>query len=179
MVDQTDDSNVDMRNRRRTRTQSGSLIIDTLVGLLIFALGAAAFFSLMPALQQGEKISKYESVATQISGRMIEHLQTLRPSEVTAENLTQMNLIDAGQTKSPFTFTDVPMDHATLYSPSQALPNGKAEMSIAPMDSKALFVVIEISWDAFAGKRQPVDSKAAPKQKRRTFTTGTVIGGYR
>lgn len=171
---------VDIRNlRRKRRTQSGSLIIDTLVGLLIFALGAAAFYSLMPALQQGEKISKYESVAAQISGRMIEHLQTLRPSEVTADNLTQMNLIDAGQTQSPYSFTNVPMDQATLYSPSQALPNGRAEMSIASIDSKALLVVIEVSWDAFAGRRRPAKSKAPPKQQRRTYTTGTVIGGYR
>lgn len=168
-----------MRIRCRKKRQSGFLIIDTLVGIFIFAVGAAAFFSLMPALQQGEKVSKYESLATQISGRMIEHLQTLRPSEITTANLRRLNLIDAGQTASPYSFTNVPMDQATLYSPSQALPNGQASMTITAIDSKALLVVIRVSWDAFAGKRMPPKSSSAPKQQRRTFTTGTVIGGYR
>lgn len=158
--------NVDTRLRRRRRTQSGSLFIDALVGLLIFSLGAAAFFSLMPALQQGEKISKYESLATQMAGRMIEHLQTLRSSQITAPILSDLNLVDAGQTGSPYSFTNVPMDQASLYSPSQALPDGTAVMVVENIDSKAVLITIDISW-------------RSPSGRTKTLRSGTVIGGYK
>ena len=68
--------------------------MDTMVGVLVFGLGAAAFYTLMPVLSKGESISKYESVATQVAGRLIEHIQTMRPEDVTAANLERLNLID-------------------------------------------------------------------------------------
>lgn len=142
------------------------MIIDTMIGLFIFALGAAAFYGLMPILKQGETISRYESVATQMCSRMVEHLQTFRPSDLTAEALSQLNLIDDGQVGSPYSFSNVPMDHASRYSPSQALPNGTGTLTVTPIESGCLRLDVEVTWRSPTGRTSRV-------------RTGTILGGYR
>lgn len=140
--------------------------MDTMVGVLVFGLGAAAFYTLMPVLSKGESISKYESVATQVAGRLIEHIQTMRPEDVTAANLERLNLIDPGQTKSPFSFTHIPLDEASRYSPNQALPNGRGVLTVTDGESGSVVLGVMITWRSPSGRNQSIQ-------------TGTVIGGYR
>lgn len=98
--------------------------------------------------------------------RMIEHLQLLKPSDLNASTLSTINLIDADQTEQPFTFSEIPLDEGTGYSPSRAIRSGQGVMAISDLDANSKLVTITMSW-------------TTPKGKTRSFQTGTVLGGYR
>lgn len=150
-----------MRSKRR-----GALIIDVLIGFLVFGMGVAAFFATMPIFQSGQMISRNETIATQIANRMIEHLQTLRPQQLTPEVLEEMNLIEFGQTAGPYTFTHMPMDEASRYSPAQMLPEADAKLALVNIGSGSVRAEITISWKN-------------PRAHAQTVKTGTIVGGYK
>ena len=146
--------------------KSGSVLIDALVGIFILGMGAVAYFGLLPVVHRSQQIAQQESKAGQIAARIAEEYGMLKPSEVNATTLTTMNLIDSGQTSQPWTVTHIPLDDATDYSPSKALENGAGTVTTSTIANGSILVTIQITWKSASGKS-------------RSFTTGTIIGGYR
>lgn len=146
--------------------QRGSVFLESLLSVFILGLGASAFFSLMPTMSRAKTVSSNASKALQICNRMIEHVQLLKADDVTATALTQLNLIDANQTASPYSFTIVPLDDASKYSPAQMLRNGTGTMTVTELASGSRRIILTVSWTTESGKAASV-------------TTGTIIGAYR
>jgi hypothetical protein len=96
---------------------------------------------------------------------MVENLQMLSPANLNADVLTQLNLIDPGQTGETLTFSKIPLDDSARYSPSTALPKGTGVLKLTALAGGAVKANILISWESPFGTR--------------TYTTGTVVGGYR
>lgn len=140
-------------------------MLDSMVGIFILAMTAVALFSLVPAAQKLAVRSNQQSKAIQMTSRMIENLQLLRPSDLNATTLTSLNLIDAGQANPPFTFNNMPLDDSTKYSPSKALPGGTGTMTIANAAGNSKLVTVTISWT--------LESRA------HSYSSGTILGGYR
>lgn len=140
--------------------------MDVLVGSFILALGAAAFFSMMPVVSRSEHLAREESVATQIAQRMVEHVQLLKTSDLNATTLTSLNLIESGQTASPYSFSQSPLDQGSDYSASTALKNGQGVLSVEDIGTNSKKVTVTVTWTSASGKT-------------RSITTGTVVGGYR
>lgn len=136
------------------------------MAVFVLSLGAAAFFSLLPMLDRSQKLAKDQSLALQMANRMIDQIQMLKPAQITANTLTQLQLIDSGQANSPFSFSHVPLDDSTNYSPAQALNNGKGIMTVTNVDNGSVMVNVEIDWTSASGKKG-------------TIITGTIVGGYR
>ena len=128
-------------------------------------MGAAALYGLMPTIYHSQAMGNQETKAVQMGGRMVENLQMLSAANVNAAVLTQLNLIDAGQTGNTLTFTKIPLDEGSRYSPSTALPDGTGVLTITPLTGGAVKAKVVISWTS------PFGSKS--------YTTGTVVGGYR
>jgi len=137
-----------------------------MIGLTLLAMGATSFYSLFPVLSRAQAISDQEQKATQIATKMIEHIQLLSPGKLTATNLSGMQLIDTGQTASPYTFNNCPLDNTTDYSPARALKNGKGTLTVTDTSYGAKFVSVTITWKSVTGKSK-------------TLTTGTILGSYR
>lgn len=129
-------------------------------------MGAASFYSFFPVIAKTQKISTDEQKATQIATKMLEHLQLLAPSKLDSTTLTGMLLVDAGQTASPYTFTNCPLDNATDYSPSKALKNGTGTLTISDLAYGSKRIVVSLSWKSPTGKTE-------------TFSTGTILGTHR
>lgn len=144
----------------------GAISIDALTAVFVTALSAAAFFSLIPVVDKSQKIGRQESVANQLCNRMIEQLQLLKPSDVQATTLTQLNLIDPGQISPPYSFTNIPLDEASRYSPAQALPSGTGTLDVVALPHGSIEARVMISWRSSSGRT-------------RTLQTGTVFGGFR
>lgn len=98
--------------------------------------------------------------------RLIEQLQLLKASDVEAQTLSALNLIDAGQTEPPYSFSHIPLDEASRYSPSQVLQNGRGTLSVTTLDADSVRLDVTIRWTSSKGKEMSVSS-------------GTIIGGYR
>ncbi|MBX3120445.1 MAG: hypothetical protein KF784_15405 [Fimbriimonadaceae bacterium] len=155
-----------MANRARTRRQrKGALLIDVLIGVFMLTLAAAAFFALIPMIHKSQTVAKEESVAQAMAQRMVEQVQMLQRSDMTAVTLTKLNLIDTGQSQPPYSFSNIPMDQGSRYSPSQALRAGTATLDVNPADANSMRVDVTISWKSATGKN-------------RSFKTGTILGGY-
>ena len=152
--------------RRSYGSRRGALSLDALMGVFVVSLGAAAFFSLMPVVDRSQRIAREESMATQLTNRMIEQLQLLKPSDVTSSTLSQLNLIDAGQTSSPFSFSSVPLDDASHYSPRQALRDGTGTLEVVSLPNNSTEVRVRIGWTSASGRA-------------RTVQSGVVLGGFR
>jgi hypothetical protein len=150
----------------RRHRRLGIISIDALTAVFVTALGAAAFFSLVPVVDRSQRIGRQESIAIQLSNRMIEQLQLLKPGDVTPAVLGQLNLIDSGQSSPPYTFTNIPLDEASRYSPAQALPNGTGLLNVVQLPHNSVEVRVQISWQSSSGRQ-------------RTIQTGTVLGGFR
>lgn len=151
--------------RRRLR-QRGSILLDSLIGLMILSMAAVSFFTLFPTVHKSHAISEQEQKATQLGTKMLEHLQLLSPSKLNATTLTSMQLIDTGQTDAPFTFDDVPLDSATGFSPNRALKNGTGVLDIVDIGDGSTRVVLTISWESPSGSQSNV-------------TMGTILGAHR
>lgn len=150
---------------KRTKKR-GALFIEVLLGIFVLSMGAAAMFSLFPTLTRAERISREESIAGQLSNRYLEHIQLLRPTELTRTNLSQLGLIDEGETELPYAFTHVPLDEASGYSPARMLRNGAGELDIDVLEDGSKLVTVTISWKSSSGIS-------------RSFRSGTVLGAYR
>jgi type II secretory pathway pseudopilin PulG len=148
------------------RRRRGALSLDALTAVFVTSLGAAAFFSLMPIVDRSQRMAREESVATQLTNRMIEQLQLLKPADVTASTLSQLNLIDADQTTSPYSFSSVPLDDASRYSPRQALREGTGTLEVLALPNNSAEVRIRIGWKSASGRA-------------RTVQSGVILGGFR
>lgn len=151
------------RVRRRER---GAIFIDVLTSVFILAFGAAALFALFPVFQRSEKISRYESAAAQMASRMIEHVQLLKPADVNLATLQDLNLVEGESASQPYSFSNIPLDDGSGYSPAQALPNGQGLLWHSDLAAGSKFVAIEIRW-------------TSPSGSVRSFRTGTILGGHR
>jgi hypothetical protein len=129
-------------------------------------MGAASFYSVFPALAKSHHIGDSNQKATQIATKMIEHIQLLSPSKLDASNLSAMQLIDAGQTSSPYKFTKLPLEDSTNYSPSTALKDGTGTLTINDLQWGSKQVVVTITWKSTSGTAQ-------------SLTMGTILGAYR
>ena len=154
-----------MTQRTRRRRTTGAVLLDVVFAIGIVATGAAALYGLMPTIYHSQALGNQQTKAVQLGGRMVENLQMLPPVNLNADVLTQLNLIDPGQTGSTLTFTKIPLDDSARYSPSTALPSGTGVMTLSSLAGGAVKANITITWKSPFGTR--------------TYTTGTVVGGYR
>jgi hypothetical protein len=154
-----------MVRARNQRKQRGAALVDALIGSMLLVLGSLAYFSLVPVVMRGQEITKNQTKAVHIGNRLVEHLLLLKPSTLTAANLTQLALIDAGQNASPYSISNLPLDDGWNYSPAKTLPGGAGVMRVKDLDGGTKLVEIEISWNGPKG--------------RITYKTGTAVGGYR
>lgn len=150
----------------KNRRQRGSVFIEALVSLFVLGMGAAAFFALLPTMQASKIIAGNQTVALQMSNRMIEQIQLLSTRDLNAATLSKLNLINPNQTSQPYNFSRVPLDEASRYSPAQVLRNGQGRMRITELESGAMRVEITISWMSEAGRLASI-------------TTGTIVGDYK
>src|SRR5689334_5473905 len=99
----------------RSCRRRGSVLLDAMIGLTLLAMGAVSFYSIFPVVTKAQKIGDSQQKATQIASKMIENIQMLSPTNLNANTLTAMQLVDAGQNSSPFVFTHLPLDNSTDY----------------------------------------------------------------
>ena len=137
-----------------------------MLGMLMLLFAALTLMSLFPMIKKGEKISKDESMAIQMVSRMIEHIQMLPADDLNAQTLTSLNLIDAGQAFPPYSFTNIPLDDATMYSPAQVLRNANATINVTPLPDGSARVDLMLTYTSEAGTAQQIK-------------TGTVVGSFR
>lgn len=150
----------------KQRSKRGGVFLESLMSLFVLGLGASAFFSLLPTMQRSKHIANNSSIALQLAGRMIEQVQLLKKRDLNAKTLTQLNLIDANQTGSPYSFSRVPLDDASRYSPAQLLRNGTGIMTMTTLASGSVKVDLTISWTSASGRTASIN-------------TGTIIGAYK
>ena len=141
------------------------MLIDGLFAIGVLAMAAISFLTLLPVIQRTTESSSQQTLAIQMSSRVIEHLQMLKSTDCNAPTLYSLNLIDANQTSSPYTFTNIPLDNGSDYSPAKCLPHGQGLMTFSDLGNGSTMCQIQISWKGTAGTQ--------------TYTTGTVLGGYR
>ncbi|MBS1707495.1 MAG: hypothetical protein JSS65_02105 [Armatimonadetes bacterium] len=151
---------------RPKRTRRGSLLVDVVVGSFLLGMLAITTMSLLPVLKRGEIASRRRSQAMQMVTRMLEQVQMLHATDISTATLSKLNLIDSGQTTQPFSFTHVPMDEASRYSPAQVLRDADAKLSYTALTDGSVKVMVTIKYTSEAGKTQTVNS-------------GTVIGSFR
>jgi hypothetical protein len=137
-----------------------------MLSVFIIGIAAIAVFAIFPTFRRAQVISADESKAVLMAQRMVEHLQLLKPNDLTASTLEGLNLIDGEQQELPYSFSHVPLDEATGYSPAKALKNGTAEMDIEDIGAGSKRVILTMRWTSASGKT-------------RILTMGTILGGYK
>lgn len=142
------------------------MLLDALVGVFVLAIGTMSVFSLVPAAQRAQSLATEEARAAHMATRMLEQLQQLKPTELNASVLTQLGLVDTGQSASPYSFTHVPLDDATGMSPAKALRAGTGTFTVTPIAANSMRVDLTLAWTSASGKS-------------RTLRTGTIVGGYK
>lgn len=150
----------------KTRTRRGTLLIDVMCALFILAMGTLAIFSTMPASQASQRMATDQAAATYMASKYIEQLQILRTSQLSAATLSNLNLIDAGQTGPPYSFAHVPLDDGSYYSPATRLKDAVATVNFTNIDAGSVRCDVFIQW-------------RTPHNVLQTLSTGTIIGGYK
>lgn len=151
---------------RKRRLRAGALLMDVMIGIFMLVLATVALMSLFPVAMRGEKMSSDESKAVQMTTRLIEHIQMLGVDDINGETLSSLNLIDAGQNELPYSFTHVPLDHASMYSPAQVLHEANGELMITDLADGSKKVDVQLDYTSKSGKV-------------RTVKTGIIIGAFR
>ena len=151
---------------RRQTKRRGAILLDVMVGMFVLSLSAMTVFAMIPAAHRAQALASEEAKASHLATRMVERLQQLKTTELTPAILTQLGLVDAGQSASPYTFSSVPLDDATGMSPSKALRNGTGRFGLTNIAGNSVRIDLELRWRSASGRD-------------RVLTTGTVVGGYR
>lgn len=154
--------------RKLLAKQTGAFTIDALTAVFVVSLSAAAFYTLAPATDRAQRLSREDALATQLCGRFVEQLRLLKPADMNSSTLTQLNLIDSTIDGSAglYSFTHIPLDEASKYSPAQLLKNGAGTLQIVQLSDNAKELRVTMTWTSAAGKA-------------RTIKSGTILGGYR
>ena len=152
--------------RTQRRRQGGNILLEALVSSFTAALLGTAIFPLITGITRSQELAGDQAKATQMANRMIEHLQLLKASDLTAETLNQLDLVDPDSTGSPYSFTHVALDEGSGYSPAKVLRNADAKFTLVPISSASVRVDVEIKYKSASGREA-------------TYTSGTIIGGYR
>jgi hypothetical protein len=137
-----------------------------MIGIFILVIATLSYLSLTVVTHKSQVISKDESTAAQLAGRLVEQLQLLTTRDINVQTLSALNLVDNYSTGSPYSFTNIPLDEGTRYSPAQALTQGKGTLSVYKLENDSLRVVATITWRSKTGVSK-------------SYTTGTIVGSYR
>ncbi|MCH8979834.1 MAG: hypothetical protein IH945_11420 [Armatimonadetes bacterium] len=151
------------RNRRRNR---GALLIDVLIGMVILVFATLTLMSLIPVIQRGEMMSEDQSKAIQMVSRLVEHVQMLPADDLNVQTLTSLNLIDQGQAFPPYSFTHIPLDEGSMYSPAQVLQDANGTINVTPLPDGSARVDILLTYTSKSGKTEQIQ-------------TGTIVGSFR
>ena len=141
-------------------------MLDAVVGVFILTIATLSYLSLTVVTHRSQVISKDESKAAQMLTRLIEQVQLLSTRDLNVSTLKAMNLVDTNSYASPYSFTNIPLDQGTLYSPSKSLPNGTGTMTVTTLANGSMRVVATINWTSSSGEPQ-------------SLTSGTIIGAYK
>lgn len=152
--------------RKLRSKKSGAILVDVVIGMFFLVLTGVSLMSLFPVIKRGEQISKERSRAVQMCNRLLEHVQMLGAKDVTYGNLHSLNLIDDTSQSQPYSFTHVPMDEASRYSPAQALRDADAQISFTNLAGGSIQVNVVLNYTSDTGHQESV-------------RTGTVVGGFR
>ena len=146
----------------------GGMLLDVMVGIFFLLMSSLTFAALFPTVKRAEAMSKNESKAVQMTGRLIEHIQMLPAKDINAESLTALNLIDTGQLgqAQPWSFTHIPLDEASMYSPAQVLRDADGQITTTTLAGGSVKVLITLTYTSESGKTK-------------TIKTGTVVGSFR
>jgi hypothetical protein len=150
-----------VRSKRR-----GAILVDVVIGMFFLVLTGVSLMSLFPVIKRGEQISTERTKAVQMCNRILEHVQMLGAKDITYNNLLSLNLIDDTSQSQPYSFTHVPLDEASRYSPAQALRNADARISFTGLSGGSVQVNVVLNYTTDSGHQESV-------------RTGTVVGGYR
>ncbi|MBS1723093.1 MAG: hypothetical protein JSS66_09100 [Armatimonadetes bacterium] len=131
----------------------------------VLTLGALTVYQFVPTVSHSQAYASQRTRAVQFATRMVENLQMLSAANLNASTLTQLQLVDAGQSGTVLSFSHIPLDESTRYSPSTALPKGTGTLTLKNLSSGAVGAQVVITWKSPYGTR--------------SYTTGTVVGGYR
>lgn len=154
------------RARSRRRRVKGAILVDVLIGMFFLVMTSLSVMSLFPVIKKGEQMSTERAKAVQMCNRVLEHVQMLGAKDVTYANLLALNLIDSSSMAQPYSFTHVPMDEASRYSPAQALRNADAQISHTSLSDGSVRVNVSIAYVSDTGHAEKIE-------------TGTVIGAFR
>lgn len=159
---------MDMRPQRARvkRRQRGGLLVDVLIGMFFMIMATMSLMSLFPVIKRGEQISTEDTKAVQMCNRLVEHIQMLGAKDITVANLTALNLVDQGQASLPLSFTHIPLDEASLYSPHQVLRDANGNLNYQTIGGGAILVTVTLEYVSDSGQK-------------RVIQTGTVVGAFR
>src|SRR5437016_10454461 len=91
--------------RRVRKKASGSIYLDVILGVFILSLSAAAFYSVFPKIGRVQDLAQERSRAMMIGNRVIDHLQMMRPQDITTANLIALQFCGNSANGSPYTIT--------------------------------------------------------------------------
>lgn len=151
---------------RKKRLSAGALLVDVMIGMFMLMIATLTLMSLFPVIKRGEEMSTDETKAVQMMSRMIEHIQMLSTDDLNGETLASLNLIDNSQAFQPYSFTNIPLDEASIYSPGQVLQDADATMTITDLPDGSKRVDLSMSYASDSGETQ-------------TMRTGTIVGVFR
>jgi len=149
-----------------SKKRKGAFAVDALMAIFVVSLGAAAFMSFTPVTDRAQRLAREDAIATQLCNRFIEQIRLLKPKDITASTLSQLNLVHSVTSPGVYSFSNIPLDEASRYSPAQLLRNGTGTLVVVDMPDNAKRLEVTMTWTSASGKS-------------RTLQTGTVLGGYR
>lgn len=144
----------------------GAFAIDALMAIFVVSLGATAFMSFTPVTDRAQRIAREDAIASQLCNRFIEQMRLLKPKDVTQSTLTQLNLVNSMTSPGVYSFSNIPLDEASRYSPAQLLNNGTGTLEVVNLADNAKELRVTMTWRSTSGRA-------------RTLRSGTVLGGYR
>ncbi len=151
----------------RVSKRLGSFSIDALTAIFVASLGAAALYTLVPMIDKSQVVAREDSIASQLCNRFIEQLRLLKPKDINFTTLRGLNLVDPSPSVAPtYSFTNIPLDDASKYSPAQTLKNATGTLTVVQLAGRAVELRVALSWKSTSGKT-------------RSYQTGTILGGYR
>jgi hypothetical protein len=131
-------------------------LVDTMIGMMILAIGSLAFTALVPVMARGQKMSQEVSVATQIATREIEQIRLAGYANMQYAELRTLGLVDEWSGSGPLLFSHVSLDESVRLSAATALKNGIGELDIQDPAQNIKTVVVTVRWTSPTGKARSV-----------------------
>ncbi len=131
---------------KRRRRNSGHLLAEAMMAILMLAVCALIFSATLPAAHNSRAKADNYNIATSLASKMLEEVRNVGYTNAAAIQLASYGLIDSASPVAANTYSFTNVDVGISDSPGSTLPAGTGRLAVEQLGIDLRQVTATVTW---------------------------------